>query len=165
MATKKAKPKATKRKAKTAKPVDVSDFKKSESERLHAESCLPGTFTAEKKKQFLDLYRHGGSVRTVAHEIGVSAVTVYNAVKRDEKFAKEYSLALEANTDALEDRLYDMALLGNVAALFGTLKARRPERWRDNFQAKVTVEHTFTASFATAMQQEMSSVVSQRQTH
>lgn len=38
---------------------------------------------------------------------------------------------METNTDVLEDGLHTLARQGNIAAIFGTLKARRPERWRE----------------------------------
>lgn len=74
-----------------------------------------------------------------AATVGVSSVTVYARVRSDASFAAQYALSREYNTDVLEDRLHRMAS-GNVAALFGTLKARRPHRWRDN--VKVEVQHT-----------------------
>lgn len=108
-------------------------------------------FTPEKRREFLDRYQHGGSVKDTAHEVGISAVTVYNLRREDPEFDREFILAQESNTDALEDKLFQMAVSGNVAALFGTLKARRPERWRDNFTVNSKVEHSFPAAFARAM--------------
>ena len=95
----------------------------------------PNTFTPEKKEEFLRLYAEGGSVRSIAAKVGVTSVTVFLHVRKDEDFAKRYFLAMETNTDILEDHLYQMAtekgVPGHIVALFGTLKARRPERWRD----------------------------------
>lgn len=98
-------------------------------------------FTPERKREFLDLYSEGGSVATCAKAIGVSHVTIFNHKRTDPEFAREFELAMEANTDRLEDHLYRMAtekgIPGNVAAVFGTLKARRPSVWRENMK----IEH------------------------
>lgn len=91
----------------------------------------PGKFTAEKKAEFLEAYETGLTVREAAAKVGVSCVCVFNHVRSNEEFAKQYHTAMEVNTDALEDGLHTLARNGNVAAIFGTLKARRPERWRD----------------------------------
>jgi hypothetical protein len=94
-------------------------------------SSAPGTFTPEKRAAFLEHYRTGVTVRAAAAFVGVSHVTVFNHIRKDELFAEQYRSAMETNTDTLEDDLHTLACNGNVAALFGTLKARRPERWRE----------------------------------
>lgn len=90
-----------------------------------------GKFTAEKRRLFLEYYQTGMTVRQAAQKIGVSNVAVFNHVRKNEEFRREYEAAMEANTDVLEDGLHHLARAGNIAAIFGTLKARRPERWRD----------------------------------
>lgn len=92
---------------------------------------VPGTFTAEKKTNFLKLYETGLTVAEAARKIGVTPTTIFNHARVDEDFGERYRHAMETNTDVLEDTLHTLARNGNVAALFGTLKARRPERWRD----------------------------------
>lgn len=120
-------------------------------EAVTPRKSTPGTFTPQKRAQFLELFATGGSVRQHAKTVGVSVVTVFNHRRTDADFEAGFKKACETNTDVLEDMLYEMACAGNVAALFGTLKARRPERWRENFQANVKVEHSFPAAFAEAM--------------
>lgn len=90
-----------------------------------------GKFTAEKRRAFLDLYQTGVTVAQAAKKVGVSHVAVFNHVRKNEEFRREYEAAMEANTDVLEDSLHHLARAGNIAAIFGTLKARRPERWKD----------------------------------
>ena len=97
----------------------------------HALGSVSGTFNAEKREMFLMYYRTGITVREAALKVGVSVVTVFNHVRTNPEFKEDYQLAMESNTDVLEDLLHQLARNGNVAALFGTLKARRPERWRD----------------------------------
>lgn len=97
-----------------------------------AKNVRPTDFTAEKRARFLEHYRTGLTVREAAAVVNISVVTVFNHVRKDEEFAAAYKLAMETNTDVLEDGLHTLARNGNIAAIFGTLKARRPERWRDN---------------------------------
>ena len=98
-------------------------------------------FTPERKREFLDLYAQGKSVKACAREIGISHVTVFYHKRTDPEFAREFEVAMETNTDILEDHLYEMAtekgIPGNVAAVFGMLKARRPTVWRENLK----IEH------------------------
>ena len=90
-----------------------------------------GHFTAEKRAIFLAEYATGCTVAMAAKVVGVSVVTVFNHVRSDAAFKAAYNKVMESNTDILEDGLHHLARNGNIAAIFGTLKARRPERWRD----------------------------------
>lgn len=103
----------------------------SKAKKPTKKASTPGTFSPVKRRQFLDLYATGLTVREAARKVGVSTVTVFKHVNKDAEFKAEYRAAMETNTDVLEDDLHTMARNGNVAALFGTLKARRPERWRE----------------------------------
>lgn len=111
--------------------VDQVRFTKYGKLRAAGASRAPGTFTPEKRSQFLEHYQTGLTVLQAAKKVGTTAVTVFNYVRKDDAFAKQYRRAMEANTDVLEDGLHHLARNGNIAAIFGTLKARRPERWRD----------------------------------
>lgn len=77
-----------------------------------------------------------------AHALGISHVAIFRLRHRDPEFAEEFLAAQETNTDLLEDHLARMAVTagipGNVTALFGTLRARRPNVWREN----VKVDHS-----------------------
>ena len=98
-------------------------------------------FSPEKKSAFLELYAVGGTVVGRAAEVGISHVTVFNHIRTDKVFARQFAIARETNTDWYEDHLARMAVEakvpGNVLALFGTLKSRRPDKWRDNYK----IEH------------------------
>ena len=76
--------------------------------------------------------------------------SIFKHARTDEVFGAQYRKALETNTDKLEDHLYRMAteakIPGNVAALFGTLKARRPEKWRDSYK----IDHAGRVELTTA---------------
>jgi len=112
---------------------------------------LEERFTAEKKKRFLELYASEvKSVRECAEAVGVTARTVFYHARTDERFARAYERAVVENTDLLEDRMIDhvrdKGFGGNLIALFGLLRARRPEKWRD-YQK---VEHTGQVMLVTA---------------
>lgn len=112
-----------------------------------------GKFTDEKRAEVLELYQTGVTLRQACEAVGISSVAFFNHVRKDPEFAKQYAAAQEANTDALEDRLHGMALAGNVAALFGTLKSRRPHKWRDRSQVDLTNSDGSFKAFAAGMQQ------------
>lgn len=99
-------------------------------------------FTLEKRLEFLHYYRTGMSVRAAAAHVGTTGVTVFNTVRKDEEFAKQYHAAREVNTDGVEDYLHTQAGRGNVTAIFGILKARRPSVWRENHQVNLSGEVT-----------------------
>jgi len=106
------------------------------SEPRKGRSSAPGTFTAEKKRQFLELYRQAATtVAKCAAAVEVSSVTVFTHVRTDPEFGKAYELAKELNTDHVEEMLFEHALdkrqPGNLVAIFGVLKARRPEKYRE----------------------------------
>lgn len=111
----------------------------------------PGKLTPDIRAEFLRRYAEGGTVREHAHALGVSHVAIFRLKNRDEEFEKEFLVAQDTNTDLLEDHLARMATTagtpGNVTALFGTLRARRPSVWREN----VKVDHS--GSIATTAEQ------------
>jgi hypothetical protein len=104
------------------------------------------------QEEFLRRYSEGGTVREHANALGVSHVAIFRLKNRDEAFEKRFLEAQETNTDLLEDHLVRMATTagapGNVTALFGALRARRPERWRENFK----LEHSGSIATTTADQ-------------
>jgi len=106
------------------------------SEPRKGRSSAPGTFTAEKQAKFLELYEQGRTtVRKCAEAVGVSHVTVFNHARTNAEFARRYRVAIQTNTDCLEDlmmeHVFDREHAGSLTALFGMLKARRPEVWRE----------------------------------
>jgi len=100
---------------------------------------LQGFHDPERRQAFLAEYATGCTIEQAAEAVGVAPVTVHARRRSDPSFAAAFAMSQEYNTDALEDRLARMAS-GNVAALFGTLKARRPGKWGD--RSRVEVAHT-----------------------
>lgn len=140
----KAKKKASKGKPPTSRVLGRVARKKAAVEELgdRVAKLAPATiFTQEKKAEFLELYKSGLSVLEACAFVGVSNVTVYNHKRSDPKFCKAFDAAMDDNTDALEDTLHQLARKGNVLAIFGSLKARRPAKWRENFKIDGDVNH------------------------
>lgn len=118
--------------------------------------------TPKKRGEFLDYLRDGWSITASAGRIGVSRQAVYALKLADEAFAKEWEDAYEAGTDLYEDEakrraiqgtekpvFYQGEIVGHVreysdTLLIVALKARRPEKYRENIKQEISggVEHT-----------------------
>lgn len=96
------------------------------------------TLTLEKKAKFLSVLRDsGGNVSKSAEAIGIHRQTVYDWHNSDPQFAIEMNDALEAGTDYLEEVAYTRACsVSDTLAIF-LLKARRPEKYRENIRMDV----------------------------
>lgn len=121
----------------------------------HASRSKPGTFTTEKREEFLQHYSQGGTVAACARKVGVSKVTVFNHVRTDKEFADRYRLALELNLDSIEDSITQLACKGNLTAMFGVLRAKRPNVWRESYGMKLEAGDGFAAAFAAAMKETL----------
>ena len=78
-----------------------------------------------------------------AEAIGIGRSTVFGWKRDDPEFSAKWDEARETAWDKLEGRLYDLGMLGEVKAITDTLKARRPEVWRET-QKRITVDHELT---------------------
>lgn len=103
---------------------------------------------------FIDALRDGKSVTAAAAFAGVGRTTVYEHRESNEVFRKFWDDAIESGTDRLEDEALRRALEGtdepvyqggvNVGSIrkysdtltIFLLKARRPEKFRDNVDIK-----------------------------
>jgi hypothetical protein len=111
--------------------------------------------TAIKKEEFFGYLREGWSVTASAGKIGVSRQAVYALRLSDGEFASEWEHAYEAGTDVFEDEVkrraiegtdkpifYQGEVVGHVKEFSDTLlivalKARRPEKYRDNSKVEL----------------------------
>lgn len=64
--------------------------------------------------------------------VGVKLATVLTRCHRYPKFKAKYEKAREASLDALEIKMHEMGAKGNLTAIFGMLKANRPDKWRES---------------------------------
>lgn len=118
--------------------------------------------TVKKRAEFLDYLRDGWSITAAAAKIRVSRQAVYALRKSDDEFAKEWDDAYESGTDLYEDEAKRRAIQGTEKPVFYqgevvghikeysdtllivALKARRPEKYRENIKQEISaeVEHT-----------------------
>jgi len=126
------------RKKSSAKKNHASSAQRKKALRGAASQAL-ARFDEVKKTEFLSVFARGGTVADAALEVGIEPVIVHMARRSDEVFAQAFEEARDLNVDTVEDRLLHMAQYGNQpVALFGILKARRPETWRE----KAQIDHT-----------------------
>lgn len=91
-------------------------------------------WTKKKEQELLDQLRRGKTVAGACRACGVQTSTFYFQKQRHPDFAEAVAAAIEEGTDLIEDELLDLGREGNVVALLATLKARRPEKWRERQQ-------------------------------
>ena len=107
-------------------------------------------WTPEIEQAFLAVLADGYSVHKAAHSIGFARSTVYKWREEDEDFKRRWDDAVEAGTDVLEDRARDRAMDQSDTLLIFTLKARRPEKYRENINHNHTGNISVTTvNFAT----------------
>jgi hypothetical protein len=118
-------------------------------------------FTPERQAAFLDRLADGGNVMASAMAVGVTRATVYAARDRDDAFAEAWDDALERYAAALENELHKRVFEGVQRPIFQrgelvghealksdrlleiALKAHRPDRYSERFQA--SIDHTVKA--------------------
>jgi hypothetical protein len=89
---------------------------------------------------FVEALAAGRSVTGACRAANMGRSTAYDCRQRDEAFALRWAEAIEQGTDAIEDVLTERALSGlsDSAAIF-LLKARRPEKYREQVRVDATV--------------------------
>ena len=90
--------------------------------------------TPENEEVFLEALAEGYSVRHAAKAIGAGRRTVYDWREEDPDFKRRWDEAIEDGTDVLEDEARRRAITDSDTLLIFTLKARRPEKYRENVQ-------------------------------
>lgn len=112
--------------------------------------------TPQNETAFLDALAQTASVTAACEIAGIGRRSVYEWREEDKEFATRWEAALELGTDALEDEAVRRAregvnkpvfhrgeVCGHVREYSDTLmifmlKARRPEKFRDNAAVQVT---------------------------
>jgi hypothetical protein len=77
------------------------------------------------------------SVTIAARAAGVSTRACYKARDADPNFRELWTDAVNKSVDALEHSVYQRALKGDSTLALATLKAFRPERWREASRLEV----------------------------
>ena len=90
-----------------------------------------GKFDKQKKLRYLELLSDGIGRIKASKDVGVHIVTVERHINKNQAFKDACSLAEMEADEEVENALFEAARSGNVAAAFGWLYNRRPERWQD----------------------------------
>lgn len=91
-------------------------------------------FTPKKRDFFLSALAAGQSVTAAAEQIGLTRQAMYKAKAANQGFARLWEEAIEAGTDILEDEAVRRAKDGSDVLLIFLLKARRPDKYRENIK-------------------------------
>jgi hypothetical protein len=91
-----------------------------------------------KKERFLENYRNLGTITAAAQAVGTSRSQVWRWTKGDKEFSEAFEQAKEEFIEKLEKELYDRAKdrqgKDSVVALIFSLKALKPEKYREKPQ-------------------------------
>ena len=109
--------------------------------------------TLSRLERFLEYYSEGGTVRQNAKKIGITSATVFRHIRSNPEFAEKFAAAQALNTDALEDHLHGLGMVGNVSAVTATLRKRRPDEWRD--KASIDMNAKLEAKIEEGKKQEL----------
>lgn len=104
------------------------------------------------KPAFLDAFAQSGMVSEACRSVGIDRSTAYKTRQRDEAFALAWADVEERSTEELEREAKRRAVDGSDTLMIFLLKARRPEKYREN----VKIEHAGT------IKQDLSSVTSEQ---
>lgn len=92
------------------------------------------------KQAFLDAFAQSGMVSEACRSVGIDRSTAYKTRQRDEAFALAWADVEERSTEELEREAKRRAVDGSDTLMIFLLKARRPEKYREN----VKIEHAGT---------------------
>lgn len=132
------------------------------------ERSVPGKMTDAVAQLVLNAYATGITLRAACKLANISTVAFQQYRKRNPDIELAWKEAEELNTCALEQRAHELALEADSRSptmLIFMLKARRPSVYRDNVAVQGTMEVSFAASFAVAMEAMTRGVSSSSQTH
>ena len=120
------------------KNVDYAEKTKVVVQRTAKEAGHTPEATAANKKALLVALSLGMNPGDGAEAVGVGRSTVFNWKKEDPEFAAAWEEARETSFDRAETMMYTLGMNGDVAALKETLRANRPERWRETRNSEST---------------------------
>lgn len=107
-------------------------------------------FSREMQIAFLKKYRVYKNVDRAAKSIGFRGTTVFRQLHASKRFAAEYEEVRMTFMGELEEKLRGFAFgterpihNSQITAIFGCLRAFKPERWRENMSVKIGAEGDF----------------------
>jgi len=80
--------------------------------------------------------RDGLTDEQIAHNVGISTVTLYDWKKKFSKISNALKKGKEVVDFAVENALLKKALAGDVTAMIFWLKNRRRDKWRDRYDMR-----------------------------
>lgn len=106
--------------------------------------------TPEKGERLLAKLAQGYSVSAACKAEGIGRTAYYDWVKADPVFAQATTEAIERGTDVLEDVARTRAVKQSDTLLIFLLKARRPEKFKENVNVKHsgTIAHRDMSAFS-----------------
>lgn len=102
--------------------------------------------TPKKRAAFLAVLREGYSIHRACKAASIGRQSAYDWRDADEVFAKDWDAAVEAGTDELEDALHERAANTDTTAAIFLLKGRRPEKYRERTDSRVSGDVTVNIS-------------------
>lgn len=93
-------------------------------------------------EKFIELLRTTGNVTTSALGAGVSRAAVYNLIERDEAFRQRVDEAKDESVEHLEAIARQRAEKSSDLLLIFLLRALRPEKYREKYQATLSTGPT-----------------------
>jgi len=92
------------------------------------------------REQFLGALKGGAGVEIAALAVGVTPRAAKKKIARDQRFREDVNEARSLADNAIQARLYDKALAGDIKAIIWWLKNRQPELWKDRREVDITQE-------------------------
>jgi predicted DNA-binding protein (UPF0251 family) len=96
--------------------------------------------TPETISRIRDMRASGLTLEQTAKSIGVSRKTLYTWTKENEALADALKEGAAAAVEAVESKLFELAMSGNLTACIFFLKNRSPEKWADKPRTRVQLE-------------------------
>lgn len=119
--------------------------------RSQEQKALSRNLEEKRYAEFLDHLSENGLIKEACQYAGLSRLQVKRRIREDHEFRALYEEAYELGTDAIEDEATRRATIGTLEPVFFKgrrvatirkksdllmmfiLKARRPERFKDNY--------------------------------
>lgn len=110
-----------------------------------------GIADTKKMDGFLALLQEGYSVSGACNKADLARSTAYQWRDQDTEFRQAWDDAIDAGTDKLEDVMLDLTKLRNhtgFLSTMATLKARRPDKWREDQKIDVALNNNVVYQIA-----------------
>lgn len=119
-----------------------NELQSDESEEPKDEKQQRESTVKNKRLFLLYLERSRGMITLVCQKVGISRSLYYSWRKKDKAFAKRADEIMSIKVELLDDRLFALAMDGNVSALKFMLQSKHPDyKKKKDKEAKVHIYH------------------------